>query len=284
MPGMIRMPEKCYPPLWPALTERSMLCIVMSGRPDWNLYIRPAGVGRMDKKILAVIAAVVIVIAAAAAIMLKPGDKDKEPEKSGYTVSFDANGGSGKMASVTGVTGTYTLPECKFAAPSGHSFAGWGLSAKSGINFPAGEQIEINEDTTIYAKWNDDGDMGVLAPVSYNDGVLPTDKVVSKITVVFESGDKASKLSITNLGAAYYYGQAKMTISVEGSADWSCKAVTVEGYNGGAQFAFTYEGVKYTLTFAVADGTGSGSLDSSPVYTFSTKEKATLCVMIGKVA
>lgn len=239
----------------------------------------------MDKKILAVIAVVVIVIAAAAVIMLKhDDDKDKDPAKSGYTVSFDANGGSGKMESVTGVTGTYTLPDCKFTAPSGHSFAGWALSASSGIIIPAGNSIEISGNTTLYAKWNDDSDMGVFAPVSYNDGILPTDEVVSKMNVLFKSGEKTSKLNITNLSAAYYYGQATMTISVDGATDWSCKAVPIEGYNGGAEFTFTFKGVKYTLTLAVEDGTGSGSLGSSPTYTFSTKEKATLCVMIGKVA
>ena len=36
-----------------------------------------------------------------------------------YTVSFDANGGTGTMADVTGVTSSYTLPACTFTAPAG---------------------------------------------------------------------------------------------------------------------------------------------------------------------
>ncbi|MGM9627574.1 MAG: InlB B-repeat-containing protein, partial [Faecousia sp.] len=36
-----------------------------------------------------------------------------------YTVSFDANGGTGEMEAVTGVSGSYTLPECGFTAPEG---------------------------------------------------------------------------------------------------------------------------------------------------------------------
>ncbi len=238
----------------------------------------------MDKKILAVVAVVVIIIAAAAVIALKPGDSGKDSEKSGYTVSFDANGGSGTMASVTGVTGTYSMPECKFTAPSGHSFAGWSFSATSPMIFPVGETIEMSEDTTLYAKWNDDGDKGILAPVSYNDGVLPTDKVVSAINVIFKSGDKTSELNITKLNAAYFYGSATMTINVAGASDWSYKAVTIEDFNGGAEFTFTYDGVKYTLTFAIENGTGSGSMGSSPTYTFSSEDEALLYVAIGKVA
>ena len=238
----------------------------------------------MDKKILAVVAVVVIIIAAAAAIMFKPGDNDKDSEKSGYTVSFDANGGSGTMASVTGVTGTYAMPECKFTAPSGGSFAGWSFSAKSPMIFPVGETIEMSEDTTLYARWTDGADKGVLAPVAYNDGVLPTDKIVSAINVIFSSGSKTSELNIANLSSAYFYGEATMTINVTGATDWSYKAVTVEDFNGGAEFTFTYDGVKYTLTFAIENGTGSGSLSSSPTYTFSSEDKAVLYVAIGKVA
>ena len=41
-----------------------------------------------------------------------------------YTVSFDANGGTGTMADVTGVTSSYTLPACTFTAPSDKQFKG----------------------------------------------------------------------------------------------------------------------------------------------------------------
>ena len=36
-----------------------------------------------------------------------------------YTVSFAANGGTGSMADVTGVSGEYTLPANGFTAPAG---------------------------------------------------------------------------------------------------------------------------------------------------------------------
>ena len=43
-----------------------------------------------------------------------------------YTVSFNANGGTGTMADVTGVpAGAYTLPANGFTAPAGKQFKGW---------------------------------------------------------------------------------------------------------------------------------------------------------------
>ena len=39
-----------------------------------------------------------------------------------YTVSFAANGGTGTMADVTGVSGEYTLPANGFTAPDGKQF------------------------------------------------------------------------------------------------------------------------------------------------------------------
>ena len=68
-----------------------------------------------------------------------------------YTVSFDANGGTGTMADVTGVSGEYTLPACGFAAPADKQFKGWATSA-DGTAIP-GTTIDVTADTTLYAIW-----------------------------------------------------------------------------------------------------------------------------------
>ena len=68
-----------------------------------------------------------------------------------YTVRFDANGGSGEMDAVTGVSGSYTLPECGFTKPSGKQFKGWATSATGEVI--SGTAITVTEDTTLYAVW-----------------------------------------------------------------------------------------------------------------------------------
>lgn len=236
----------------------------------------------MDKRILVGVVVAVIIVAVAAVILLNPGDgnKDDKPAKTGYTITFDANGGSGTMAPVTGVSGTYTPPAtCGFTAPEGCSFQGWGLSKAGSYS----GTIEVESDMTLYAIWNDQKDMGIIAIPSY-DGVLPTDSVAKAIKITFKSGDKTSSLDLETLNYAYYYGEATMTISVKDGSDWSSKTVQIEDYGNGTAFTFSYGGEKYTLTFAVKDGTSSGTTDPAPTYTFSTKEKAELFVNLSKAA
>ena len=68
-----------------------------------------------------------------------------------YTVSFDANGGTGTMADVTGVSGEYTLPANGFTAPDGKQFKGWATSADGSVI--SGTTYEVSSDTTFYAIW-----------------------------------------------------------------------------------------------------------------------------------
>lgn len=69
-----------------------------------------------------------------------------------YTVSFDANGGTGTMADVTGVSGEYTLPENGFTAPDGTHFKCWSVG---GVEKAAGDKITVTANTTVTAVWED---------------------------------------------------------------------------------------------------------------------------------
>ena len=68
-----------------------------------------------------------------------------------YTVSFDANGGTGTMADVTGINGSYALPACTFTAPSDKQFKGWATSASGAVITDT--SINVTENTTLYAIW-----------------------------------------------------------------------------------------------------------------------------------
>ena len=68
-----------------------------------------------------------------------------------YTCSFNSNGGTGTMADVTGLTGTYTLPANGFTAPANKQFKGWSLTSDGAII----TSVEMTTDRTIYAIWED---------------------------------------------------------------------------------------------------------------------------------
>ena len=72
------------------------------------------------------------------------------PAPTTYTVSFNANGGTGSMADVTGVSGEYTLPANGFTAPSGKQFKAWSVG---GSEKAAGDKITVTANTTVTAVW-----------------------------------------------------------------------------------------------------------------------------------
>ena len=73
------------------------------------------------------------------------------PAPAEYTVRFNANGGGGTMADVTGVSGSYTLPACGFTEPEGKQFKGWSTGADGSVI--SGTTYEVSSDTTFYAIW-----------------------------------------------------------------------------------------------------------------------------------
>lgn len=78
-------------------------------------------------------------------------EEDAPPAPAEYTVRFNANGGGGTMADVTGISGSYTLPACGFTEPEGKQFKGWSTSADGSVI--SGTTYEVSLDTTFYAIW-----------------------------------------------------------------------------------------------------------------------------------
>ena len=67
-----------------------------------------------------------------------------------YTVTFVANGGSGTMASVSGIRGEYELPECAFTAPTGKKFKAWSVNE---TEYASGTKIDVSGNITAKAIW-----------------------------------------------------------------------------------------------------------------------------------
>jgi hypothetical protein len=71
----------------------------------------------------------------------------KENDSNYCNISFDANGGEGKMDSLKVAKGSeYTLTGCNFKAPSGKVFDGWNKGK-------VGTKIKIDGDISIVANW-----------------------------------------------------------------------------------------------------------------------------------
>jgi len=134
-----------------------------------------------------------------AAKFYKTASGDTPPAPT-YTVSFDANGGTGTMANVT-TTSPYTLPTCGFTAPEGKEFDDWAVDGDEGTYAP-GDSYTLTGNTTFIAQWKD------LPVVNYTDMMLKRVPANGDTVVIYYP--KASKVMTAE---SYYYNNKKYELA-----------------------------------------------------------------------
>lgn len=93
------------------------------------------------------------------------------------TLSFNANGGSGAPASLTG-SAIYTIPLTSIPTRRGYTFIGWSEDSKAkSPDYIIGQKITLTKDTTLYAVW------------SANTVGIPTIEVRNPSTTTISYGD-----------------------------------------------------------------------------------------------
>ena len=105
--------------------------------------------------------------------------KDVEPTPvTHFTVSFDANGGTGEMAPAdVDADAEYTVPASTFTAPSGKVFDSWNTTADgTGTKYMPQDAPAIHENMTLFAQW-------VAAPAT-------------KCTVTFDANGGAGSMDV----------------------------------------------------------------------------------------
>ena len=162
-----------------------------------------------------------------------------------YTVSFNANGGTGTMADVTGVSGDYELPVCGFTAPNGKQFKAWSVG---GVEKAVGDKITVTADTTVTAVWED----------------IP----VTTYTVSFKAnGGSGTMTDVTNVSGEYTLPDNGFTApdgkQFKGwatSADGSVISGTTYEVSSDTTFYAIWESKEYSITVTDGKATiGAGS-------------------------
>ena len=182
------------------------------------------------------------------------------PPPATYTFSFNANGGTGTMAEVTGVSaGAYTLPANGFIAPDGKRFVGWATSA-GGTATAAGGTITVSANVTLYAIWEE---IPTSHPAKPTLGITGTYTYSGSAQTVTVTGfDSATMLITGNVGTNAGTYTASVTsksgrwedgTSTPVTIDWSIdrKTVTPDIRVSGT---YTYTGTPVEPTFTVEDG------------------------------
>ena len=173
-----------------------------------------------------------------------------------YTVTFNANGGLGKMDDrIASSDSLFVLPECQFTPPSGKSFDKWDI----GTGAP-GSSVKITKDTTIKAIWK--GASVSYCTVNFNanggSGSMISDTVVSGSSYTLPACEfnapSGKSFAGWKVGSTVY--NAGDTITASGSsvtayAQWSDATCTVNfianGGSGSMNSVNVTKGSQYTL-------------------------------------
>jgi uncharacterized repeat protein (TIGR02543 family) len=151
-----------------------------------------------------------------------------------YTISYNANGGSGAPSSQTKDGGIDLTLSSTVPTRTGYAFAGWNTKADgSGTNYASGAAFTGNANATLYAQWTFQGSGTVGDPY-----LIPSADVWNFL---------ADKVSAGNTYSGYYFQQtADFTITrMMGTA------INADGGNQEEQFKTfngTYDGNGHTLT------------------------------------
>ena len=189
-------------------------------------------------------------------------------ETTRYTISYNANGGSGSMATYTPSDlghYTYSAPSNSFTPPSGKVFSNWNTQSDgTGTSYDVGDSIHVTASITLYAIWEELSGYTITWK-NWNGSVLETDTEVPYGATPSYDGSTPTRPA----DAQYTYtfsGWTPTVVSVTDNATYT------------ATFSTTVR--TYTITWKSQDGTDTLKVDtnvpygSTPAYTGETPTKA----------
>lgn len=196
--------------------------------------------------------------------------------KPSYTVSYNANGGSGAPGSQTKWYGTTLKLSSTKPTRTGYSFQGWGTSATGSVVYAAGGNYTANASDTLYAIWkantytvtfDANGGTGGPTTATKTYGVnltLPTTKPTKTNYNFLGWGTSASSTTVAYAAGATYSTNAATTLYAIWELAWVAPTVTNLTADrctsdGSLDEAGTYVLVKFNWAI---DSVNSGGLTS----------------------
>ncbi len=186
---------------------------------------------------------------------------------SSYTVTYDANGGSGTIDDGTGAS--IDLSDgSDFTAPTGYTFAGWNTDPHGEGNSYASGQTDVKADLTLYAVWTQSGtidDNGGTADGAYT---ATYNKAGIEITTTPTNGSYGIK--------GYYEADTdeNLVATSAGALEASTTYTDASGYwthTGSAPTLYAQWENTHTLTVNMNDaGMGSAEADETTIAEGST--------------
>ena len=173
-----------------------------------------------------------------------------------YTISFNANGGSGAPSSVTKYYGeTVTLPTTT-PTRSGYTFSGWGTySTDTSANYQAVSNYTSNSGTTLYAIWTANVPEPETYTISYNangGSGAPSAQVKTEDVTLTLSSTKPTRSGYTFKGWATSKTATSPTYYAGGSYTTNASATLYAVWEQNAP-------TTYTVSYNANGGSGAPS-------------------------
>lgn len=192
-----------------------------------------------------------------------------------WTVSYDANGGSGAPANQTKTYGTTLTLSSTIPTKQNYNFLGWGTSASATVaTYAAGASYTANSDITLYAVWElayvrpritnlsvsrYDESSGVVSDSGTSAQIIfdwATDQAVSEIKIEWVNSNQGSGYAI--LDASGTSGQINAIVGSGGLSAESTYTIRifVTDASDYTKLAVTLNGLKFPID-VLAGGKGT---------------------------
>ena len=204
---------------------------------------------------------------------------NKQVTVSSYTVTYNANGGSGAPASQTAISGINLTLSSTVPTRSGYTFLGWSTSSTATTaTYAKGATYTANKTATLYAVWKIDN----VAPTSPTTSVTSrnTNTIIVNAKSTDSNGDKLTYKLYTKSASASAY-----TLSATSASTASGTAVNLTASNLSSYTVYTYyvtvsDGKAMTTGTTKTTGTGctgTGNTCYGPFTTSVTCTSASRC-------
>lgn len=204
--------------------------------------------------------------------------------ESGYTLTYNANGGSGAPSAVSNITST-TISSTK-PTRTGYNFLGWSKSSSAtSASYTAGDSISLSANTTLYAVWekktytvayNANGGSGAPSNQTKTYGVdltlSSTEPTMTGYTFLGWA-TSSSATSATYQPGATYTSNASVTLY----AVWQIKTYTVTYNANGGSGAPSSQTKTYGETLTLSSTKPSKSAVSAGNYTVTLNANGGAC-------
>ena len=189
-----------------------------------------------------------------------------------YTVSYNANGGSGAPSSQTKTYGTALTLSSTKPTRTNYNFLGWGTSASSTtVSYAAGASYTANAAITLYAVWElayvkprisgltvsrcdasgAVSEEGTCALVVFD---WACDQTVSGITIAWESSSATGSTTVTASGTSGSVSEVVGESGLSADATYTFRVVVTDG-GGSSEATTTLNGTAFSVDF-LAGGNG----------------------------